>query len=28
MYGLKDDAWHVFKPSTINYEAFLVNRSN
>jgi hypothetical protein len=28
VYGLKDDAWHVLKPSTINYEAFLVNRSN
>jgi hypothetical protein len=26
VYGLKDDAWHMFKPNTINYEAFLVKQ--
>ena len=26
VYGLKDNAWHLFKPNTINYEAFLVKQ--
>ena len=26
VYGLKDDAWQVFEPNTINYDAFLVKQ--